>query len=110
MKIEVDLKLPSKYDKEDLKNYLAVFSRTPVKAYTLNDDFEIVEGMGKIASDDSYNYHNNYDDSEDVMYFNTEQKYWTPSLEKIKEIQKENIERAIPIIEEKRQKLLNLLG
>ena len=70
-----------------------------VKAYTvkpIKDTFKrgvikgyvVVEGEGYIASNGSWNYHNNYDDSEPTLWFvfpdakgSIEQQWWSVSKE-----------------------------
>lgn len=82
------------------KEYMPILGRSRTKAYSLDKDFNIVEGEGWIASNESYNYHNNYDTSEDTLWFETEksykaQKWWTPSLQKVKELQQSELLKAI---------------
>lgn len=99
MKINVDyLKTPSKYENiEELKKLIGV---SKVKAYSINlKDNSIVEGDGWVASNESYNYHNNYDDSEDCMWFNKEQQWFTLNYEKVLEVQKENNKKIIEVLE-----------
>ena len=104
MKININLILPRVTD-ELIKTYSSIYKENEkVKAYSINEDtLEIVEGEGYIASDESYNYHNNYDDSENTLWF--EHKYWnredwngtwwTPSFAKAKEEQKRLLKEAI---------------
>ena len=100
MEINLRVESPSKYERvEKLKEFIG---DEEVKAYSLNDKLEIVEGWGKIASDGMYNYHKNEDCSKDVMFFAEERspngkglftkKFFTLSFKEIKEIQKKNKE------------------
>ena len=102
MKINIwQIKIPSNYEKvEEIKELIG---NSRVKAYSIDlSDNSVIEGQGWIASNESYNYHNNYDDSKDCMWFNEKQQWFTLNLERVLNIQKENnkviIERLEPII------------
>jgi hypothetical protein len=52
-----------------VEDYLKVLkANTEYPVFTLDDDLEIIECKGLIANNGSWNYHNNYDDSENVLY------------------------------------------
>ena len=75
MKIEETPSLPYA-DKKLVDKYLKTLLReTGYKAYSIDDEFNVIEGVGTIDSDGSYNYHNNYDDSEDTLIFTSTNKY-----------------------------------
>lgn len=89
MKIDIwYLKFPSNYEGvEELKKFIG---STAVKAYSLDENNVIIEGLGWIGNDDSYNYHNNYDDSEDCLFFEGKKKWFSQDVEKVKEVQIKN--------------------
>lgn len=105
MKIDIwFIKTPSKYDSiKDIKNLIG---NSKVKAYSIDlKDNSIVEGEGWVASNESYNYYNNYDDSEDCMWFSKKpnsvgnQQWFTLNYEKVLEVQKENNKKIIEVLE-----------
>ena len=99
MKIKIwDIDTPSKYENvEEIKKFIG---SSKVKAYSINeDDNSIVEGLGYIDSDESYNYHNNYDDSKDCLFFEGKQKWFTLNYEAVLSIQKENNIKIIEVLE-----------
>jgi len=107
MKIDETPALP--WVNEELVNkYLKLLLReTEYPAYSIDDEYKVIKGVGSIDSNGSYNYHNNYDDSEDTLIFtyvneyghkNTAQKWWTL-----------NKEEAEKICLEERCKLLGIL-
>lgn len=90
MKIDIYLKIPSPYI--DVEAVKAVIGKSSVKAYSLSENCEIIEGIGKIGNNGRYNYHNNYDTSQDAMFFNGVEKWFTLSESRIKEVYDENVE------------------
>lgn len=88
MKIEIYLRIPSHY--EDVEKIKSVIGESIVDGFSLSENGEILKGKCKIASNESYNYHNNYDDSEDVLYFNNKKQWFTLSENRIKEVYEEN--------------------
>lgn len=99
MKIDIwNVSIPSSYENvEELKKLIG---SSKVKAYSINTrDNSIIEGEGWIASNESYNYHNNYDDSEDVMWFTNSKQWFTLNYEKVLEVQKENNEIILEVLE-----------
>lgn len=99
MKIDIwYIKVPSNY--ENIEELSKLIGKSKVKSYSIDlTNNEIVEGEGWIANNDSYNYHNNYDDSEDCMWFNNKQQWFTLNYERVLEIQKENNIKIIEILE-----------
>ena len=98
MKIDILLYIPSNY--ENVEGFKKLIGDSKVKAYSINkEDNSIIEGLGWIASNGSYNYHNNYDDSEDCMWFNEEQQWFTLNYETVLNIQKENNRKIIEVLE-----------
>ncbi len=95
MKIDKTPALPW-VNKKLVDKYLKLLSReTEYQAYSIDDDYNVIEGKGSIGSNGSYNYHNNYDDSEDTLIFtyknkygheNTAQKWWTLNREEAEKI------------------------
>jgi hypothetical protein len=99
MKIDIwKVNIPSHYENMDeLKNLIG---NSKVKAYSINlKDNSIVAGEGWIASNESYNYHNNYDDSEDCMWFDGEQQWFTLNYERVLEVQRENNKIILDVLE-----------
>jgi len=105
MKVEINyLKRPSNY--EGIEELKKLIGKSKVRAFSIDlDTNDIVEGWGWIASNESYNYHNNYDDSEDCMWFNVKetgfgnQQWFTLNYERVLEIQKENNVKIIEVLE-----------
>lgn len=103
--------MPSNYDGVD--EIKKVIGNSYVQAYSLNDELEIIEGQGRIKSDNRWNYHCNYDDSEDCMFFKIEgrsekEQYFTTSLEEIKKIQQENIKAYRKVLQDEIKRIDNL--
>ena len=82
-------------------------------AYAVND-YEVVEGIGTIESNGSWNYHNNYDDSVNTLHFEylnkynkkiKEQKWWTLSKEEAEEKCNDEIIHQISLHKEQIEKL-----
>lgn len=95
MKLEHYLSTPLTYG-EIVKNYLKVLQENkPYPAWTLNDNLEVIECKGLIKNNGSYNYHNNYDDSENELYIidrSTKLKKWfSLNKEEVVKVQRENI-------------------
>ena len=98
------IKTPFKYENiEVIKNLIG---SSKVKAYSIDlKDNSIIEGLGWIASDESYNYHNNYDTSKDCMWFTDRPKsfgeiqWFTLNYERVLEIQKENNKIILEVLE-----------
>lgn len=84
-------------DRKIVKDHLQVLElNTWYDVYTILDDFTIVQTKGCIKSNESWNYHNNYDDSENEMYVkhngNEFRRRFFLKYSEVKEIQKKNIE------------------
>lgn len=95
MKLEHDIILPSKF-RETVKDYLKVLiENKEYPAYTINDDLEIIECKGVISNNGSWNYHNNYDDSENELYVIIDgrriNKWFSINREDVEKVQAENI-------------------
>ena len=82
---------------ELMEKYTMIFDPdTNYKGYILNDLLEIVQREDcSIKNDGSYNYHNNYDDSENTLFVGDKKKFWTPSLQEITKIQQANLDVRI---------------
>lgn len=117
-----DIDLPSARGKivEDYKRIFEIeekYVKTEKKydAYSIDDNLEIIKGVGVIKSNGMWNYHNNYDDSEDELYFIPSRypryynKWWTPSLEEAKKIQKKLIKKNLSAHEKIVKKLKSKL-
>lgn len=98
MKLSFELKLPYHFG-EIVNEYLKTLQfNTKYNAYTLSDKLEVVECVGIIQSDGSWNYHNNYDDSELQLAIITAPntflgKWFTLNESEVEKVQRENIER-----------------
>ncbi len=112
MTIELIPVVPNICMQQFLKKYL---QNTEYDAYAIGEDFEIIKGRGKIASNNAYNYHNNYDDSELTVWFREVDGefsrqwqmnvWWTDSLEEIKAIHKKVVSEAISRLDKIREDL-----
>lgn len=114
MKIEHYLNLP--YDSgEIVKDYKKILqTKVWYKAWTINDSLEIVECEGSIQNNNSWNYHNNYDDSEDELYIKKNNhiinKWFTFNKDEIVKIQKENIEAWKKVLTDELLRLTEIAG
>lgn len=92
MQINLYVKYPYPYfNQEKVQSFLSVIGYSVVDGYTLNDRGEIVEVKCRIANNESYNYHNNYDDSEDEMQVKIGQNDWVAQWFTLK---KDEVEKA----------------
>ncbi len=112
MEINYHILKPNPFGKI-VKNYLKVLKEnTEYPAWTINDKLEVVKCIGMIANDGSWNYHNNYDDSEDVLYVienKTRTKQWfSLNKDEVIEVQKENILKWKLILEQELSRLQTL--
>lgn len=68
MEVKFNIKLPINRGKI-VEDYLKVLKEnTKYSAWTINDDLEVVPCDGIIRNNESWNYHNNYDNSESELY------------------------------------------
>lgn len=118
-KLKFDINLPSIYNEKIVEKYLTMFSlNEEIIGYSLNEELEIVKGKGLIKYSEEINYHKNLDEGENRLFFKIDNikndsmsrnswqvKWWTPSLEEIKKIQKENIEQNKKLIQEELDKI-----
>jgi hypothetical protein len=97
MELKNYLSTPSKNGQivEDYLKVLKVDVEYP--AFSLNDKLEIIECKGIISNNGSWNYHNNYDDSQNELYIIVGTKktcqWFTLNKEDVAKVQKENIEK-----------------
>ncbi len=80
------------------------------KAFSINDQLEIVEVTGTISSNGRWNYHNNYDSSELVLKCDGKEQWWTPCYSEAKQVQKENIDARLAKIKKEVINLASLLN
>lgn len=96
MKLDFRIELPS-FRGEIIKTFLKVIElNKEYDAVTIDDDLNVVNCKGSISSDGSWNYHNNYDDSENVMYVKFEsgykiQRWFSFAKQEVINIQQANI-------------------
>ena len=98
-KTNFDVELPRADKDTEVEKYKSFDKNNKVKAYSLNQELKIEEGLGWIESDGGWNYHNNYDNSEDVMWFRigdkvSKGKWFTTSMMELNHFRKENIKRV----------------
>lgn len=97
MKIEYDIKLPSTVGKI-VNLYLKTLEKNvKYEAFTIDDKLNVIECKGIIENNENYNFHNNYDNSENELYVidshNRKTKKWfTLDKKEAVKIQMENIE------------------
>ena len=95
MELKHEIKTPYPFG-DTVKQYRQVLN-VDVKypAFTINDKLEIIECIGIISNNGSWNYHNNYDDSEEELFviINDQKirKWFTLSKEYALQIQNDNI-------------------
>jgi len=98
MELNFRLKLPYHFG-EIVEEYLKTMQvKTKYNGYTISDKLEVVECVGIICSDGSYNYHNNYDDSELQLAIIASPntflgKWFTLNKSEAEKVQRENIEK-----------------
>jgi len=87
---------------EEAQKYLKLLREDEVyDGYYLGDNLEILKAKCTISNDGSYNYHNNYDDSQPTLYIILDERgtkierWWTLSENEIKEKQSYVIEGRI---------------
>lgn len=75
------------------------------KAFSIDEDFNIIEGIGIIRNNKSWNYHNNYDNSYNDLYFlykNVErQQWWAIDLKEVNAVLQQEISRVKSILLQK---------
>jgi hypothetical protein len=109
MELKHYLSTPLKYG-EIVKDYLKVLKeKTEYDAWTLNDQLEIVKCKGLIENNGSWNYHNNYDDSENEMYVIIDKqktnKWFSLNKEDVIKVQQENILKWKNMLQEELSRL-----
>lgn len=93
-----------------VKDYLKILKdNTEYDAWTLNDKLEVVKCKGIIENNGSWNYHNNYDDSENEMFVIIDKrkvkKWFSLNKEEVVKIQQENISKWKLILEQELSRL-----
>ena len=78
------------------------------QGFTINDNLEVIQTDCSIENNGSYNYHNNYDNSQNVLKVGDTSKWWTLNEKEVLKVQKENIDRNLERLNEE-IKRLNLL-
>lgn len=96
-KLKHSIDLPSHYGKI-VEDYLKVLSKdTKYDAWTIDDELRVVKCKGIIKSNGSWNYHNNYDNSEDELYCiigtQTDSRWFTLNEKEAIQIQKKNLDK-----------------
>ena len=99
------LKIPYHYGDVVIERLKVLELNKKYEAFTLNEQLEIVKCECSIENDGSWNYHNNYDNSENVLKVGNLSKWWTLNETEIKQIQKENLDKAIKLLTEEIDRL-----
>ncbi len=113
MELDFRVKLPCHFG-EIVDDYLKVMSKKKAyKGYTVSDNLEVVECLGVIDSNGSWNYHNNYDDSKLELAIitsvnSTRSKWFTLDRKEAEKVQQENIERYTEILNNELLRLKSL--
>jgi len=109
MEIKHYLSTPPKCGKI-VEDYLKVLKeKTEYDAWTLNEKLEVVKCKGIIENNGSWNYHNNYDDSENEMYviINNQKikKWFSLNKEDVIKVQQGNILKWKNVLQEELKRL-----
>lgn len=109
MKIDI-WKVTMPHESAGVEEMKSTIGSLKVDAYSYDKNTgEIVEGTGWVASDNSYNYHNNYDNSKDCLWFNNKQQWFTLDYAEVLEVQRSNnriiLEHLDPILDRIRENL-----
>lgn len=114
MKLQLTPKLPYSFG-TIVENYLKLFKPSEkYVAYSIDEDYEIVKGIGTIENDGSWDNHKNEDNSEDRLYFIPDNRkarwpqWWTVSLQEVTTLQHELITQALLQLKEIEAKLEQL--
>ena len=78
---------------------------TNYEGFTLDENLNIIKTKCSIENNGRWNYHNNYDNSENVLKVGNIEKWWTLSEKEIKKVQKENLDNNINIFTKEIKKL-----
>ena len=106
--IEFYLKTPQTSG-DIVNDYLKVLEENKeYDAWTINERLEVIECKGSIKNNESWNYHNNYDSSENELYVGTHTKWFSLNKGEVINIQKENISRWKLELEQELLRLENL--
>lgn len=103
--IEYDIDLPSHYGKVVEDRLKTLEMDVEYQGYTINDRAEIIQTNCSIQNNGSWNYHNNYDNSENVLMVGNESKWWTIDKSEAIDIQRKNLDK---IIEKHREESIRL--
>jgi len=113
MELKHYLNLPLPYGKI-VEDYLKVLEvDTEYKAYTVNDNLEVVECIGIIKNNGMYDYHKNDDISQNEMYVIGDGimnfgKWFTLNKNEAVKIQKENIKMWKDVLNNELNRIENL--
>jgi hypothetical protein len=106
--IKYNLDLPYHYGEIVNERLKVLDLNKKYDGFTLNENLEIVKRICSIESDGSWNYHNNYDNSENVLKIGSICKWWTLSEVEIKKVQKEHLDKAIKLLTEEIERLKSI--
>lgn len=97
-----DLKIPYSSDEKEIFKMKELIGKSVVDAYSIDrETYKIVKGKGSIQNNGSYNYHNNYDDSKDEMFFDNKTQWFTLNEGRVKEVYNQNASIIRKMLEEK---------
>lgn len=96
------LKLPHSSDEKEIAKMKGLIGTSSVDAFSIDTEiYKIIKGKGSIKNNGSYNYHNNYDDSEDEMFFDNKTQWFTLNEDRVKEVFNQNAAIIRKMLEKK---------
>lgn len=102
------LELPYHYGEVVEERLKVLELKKKYNGFTLNEKIEIIQCECSIENDQSWNFHNNYDDSKNVLIAGRKSKWWTLNEQEIKKIQKVNLDKVILSLSEEIDRLKSL--
>lgn len=112
MELRQQLKLPPYYG-EIVDKYLNVLEdNVYYDVYTIDDELRIVHCKGIIQNNGHYNYHNNYDNSENNLFVKLNNKvqsrWFTLNEKEAKEVQQKLIQEWLLVLNQEIERLKTL--
>jgi len=108
-KNDYSLKVPHSSDKDEISKMKAIIGSSKVDAFSIDrKTYKIIQGKGSIQNNGNYNYHNNYDSSEDEMFFGNTTQWFTLNEDRAKEVFNTNATLIREMLERKLEEYKNL--
>lgn len=112
MELKYKIKLPPVRG-QIVEDYLKTLQvDTFYSVYTLDDNLNLIECLGKIKNDGNWHYHHNYDNSENALYILLNDvctiRWFSLNKEEVLKIQQENIESWKNILNKELSRLNDL--